>query len=69
MARQKPTIFLKGCFEEIDSLENEVDMYDFVLEIYLDHEEEENLVRNAKLLHIWRKDPDEWQPPRNSVYL
>ncbi|MCR4308345.1 MAG: hypothetical protein NUV80_07390 [Candidatus Berkelbacteria bacterium] len=63
VARQKPTNFLKGCYEKIDSLDNEVAMFEFVREIYDEHGEAEHLTRNARLLHILRKEDDKWQEP------
>lgn len=63
VARQKPTNFLKGCYEQIDDMRTEFAMFNFVRQIYFEHGEDENLERNAKLLYIWRRDPDEWVQP------
>lgn len=63
IARQKPTIFLKGCYDRIDGEEEEIHMYNFVKEIYEEHGEEENLERNARLIYILRSEEDVWQPP------
>lgn len=52
----------------INDLESEIDMYATCKHLYGDDRYEE-MMRNAKLLYIWRKENDEWQPPKETEWF
>lgn len=52
----------------INNLESEVDMYEVCKHLYGDDRYEE-MIRNAKLLYIWRKENDEWTPPKETEWF
>lgn len=59
--RPKIPKFLQPKIDALWDLDNEEEMYELVLNMYdLDAS---RLVRNARLLWIWRKENDLWQPP------
>ena len=59
--RTKLPKFLEFNYYQLDSLENEWDMYDYLVTIYAG--DKETLFRNAQLLYIQREENDKWNPP------
>lgn len=53
--------FLAPIREQIMGAASPADMYSCVKDIFAGPEEQ--LIRNARLLYVWRKLNDEWQPP------
>ena len=54
--------FLQVIVDPINRMDNEWDMYNYVLELY---NSQLIMDRNAQLLYIHKKENDEWQPPEN----
>ena len=65
--RVKVPKFLEEDFYMLETMDNECDMYEYVLNMYTSsggfHNHEEIMQRNAKVLWIMRKDNDFWQKP------
>lgn len=61
--------FIQRLLEPIDTMTHEGSMYDYVANTIYDNydwprpEQYETMLRNAKLLYIWKKENDEWTPP------
>jgi len=60
MARVKPTKFIQAVWNDIDALDDEYDMFNWVLENYSSYED---LKLNASLLWIWREEGVGWVEP------
>jgi hypothetical protein len=65
-------IFLEKLIEPLDEMTDEKQMYDYCVQLYMNGVQEgtqesdyvlKDLHRNARLLYIWRKENDNWQPP------
>jgi 5'-3' exonuclease len=59
IARIKPTKEIKKRIDHLRTCKTELEMYNEVVREYTD-----DLNRNANLLYVWRKENDEWHPPK-----
>ena len=53
----------KKMLEEIDKMDQDKDMWEFVKSLYGPDTPEEILVRNGRLLHMRREEGEMWEPP------
>jgi len=66
-ARQKWPKFMQGYHDMIDNLADEIDMYEYVRNIYTN--DAHNIILNGKLLFIQRKEGEHWVPPNLQVEI
>lgn len=64
-ARQKWPKFMQHYHDAIDEFHDELDMYNYVRNIYTD--DAHNIILNGRLLHIQRKEGQLWIPPNLQV--
>lgn len=55
--------FLCPIKASLDSCKTETELYQVVKEVFAKTGGDETLLRNGRLLYIWRKPNDQWQPP------
>jgi hypothetical protein len=60
--RVKIPQFLQGHFDLLEEMTEEIDMYEYLLNLY--NEDTETMHRNAKVLWIMRKENDYWEAPK-----
>ena len=62
--RDKVPQFLQPTIDELNSLDKERDMYEFVLDLYqMNGQGKEAMHMNAHCLYIWHKEDDKWEEP------
>jgi len=64
MARQKPTKLIQSWFNELDSMSDPIEMFEFVRERFVD---DNNLLLTGRLLYIQRSDNDMWKFPTDGL--
>lgn len=62
--------FIQRLIEPLYEMTDECEMYNYVLSIYCENENQEDILhRNAKLLYLSKKENDYWQPPNPNGLL
>lgn len=66
-ARQKWPKFMQHHHDYIDMCSNDIDMYNYVREIYTN--EAHNIILNGRLLYIQRNQGEQWVPPNLQIQV
>jgi len=66
-ARQAPTKAIQAVYEDLEECQTAEECYKTCLTAYEEvGRTEDDLILTAKLLYLWRRNPDEWTPPIGS---